>query len=315
MKRILTIDGGGIKGVFPASFLATIEDTIGDKVANYFDLIVGTSTGGIIALGLGLGFSAKEILEFYENSGPQIFKGNRLLRFLRQIWISKYSQEPLKKALESIFGNKKLGESIKRLVIPSLDLETGKVHVYKTSHNLRLEQDYKLRVVDVALATAAAPTYFPTHRSAAGTPLVDGGLWANNPVGMAVVEAITLLDWPRNSLRVLSIGCISEPLKVRWGRKWAFGRGYWGFKIADVFMAAQSSASEGTAKLLAGHENVIRINPPVEAARFGLDVIEEIPSLKGLGYTEAREAIPSLRPIFFNGYAEKFIPCHKLETY
>jgi len=314
MKKILTIEGGGIKGVFPASFLATIEETLGDNVANYFDLIVGTSTGGIIALGLGLGFSAKEILEFYENSGPQIFKGNRMLRLLRHIWISKYSQEPLKRALESIFDDRKLGESTKRLVIPSLDLETGKVHVYKTSHNPRLEQDYKLRVVDVALATAAAPTYFPTHRSAAGTPLVDGGLWANNPVGMAVVEAITLLDWPRDSLRVLSIGCIPEPLKVRLGRKWALGLGYWGFKIVSVFMAAQSSASEGTAKLLAGHENVIRINPPVEAARFNLDVVKEIPSLKGLGYTEAREAIPSLRPIFFGEYVEKFTPCHRLSS-
>ena len=69
-KRILAIDGGGIKGVFPASFLATVEDSIGNNVARYFDLIVGTSTGGIIALGLGLGLSAKEILAFYEESGP-----------------------------------------------------------------------------------------------------------------------------------------------------------------------------------------------------------------------------------------------------
>ena len=76
MKRILAIDGGGIKGVFPASFLATVEDTINDNIANYFDLIVGTSTGGIIALGLGLGLSAKDILEFYEKSAPHIFGGN-----------------------------------------------------------------------------------------------------------------------------------------------------------------------------------------------------------------------------------------------
>src|SRR2546421_12093373 len=66
VRRILAIDGGGIKGVFPASFLASIEDAIGDRVANYFDLIVGTSTGGIIALGLGLGMSAADILQFYE---------------------------------------------------------------------------------------------------------------------------------------------------------------------------------------------------------------------------------------------------------
>ena len=68
-RRILAIDGGGIKGVFPASFLATVEDSIGNNVADYFDLIVGTSTGGIIALGLGLGLSAKEILRFTRNLG------------------------------------------------------------------------------------------------------------------------------------------------------------------------------------------------------------------------------------------------------
>ena len=69
-RRILALDGGGIKGMFSASFLATVEDSIEDSIANYFDLIVGTSTGGIIALGLGLGLSAKEILRFYEESGP-----------------------------------------------------------------------------------------------------------------------------------------------------------------------------------------------------------------------------------------------------
>ena len=73
-RRILAIDGGGIKGVFPASFLATVEDSIGNNVADYFDLIVGTSTGGIIALGLGLGLSAQEMLAFYEEYGPLIFK-------------------------------------------------------------------------------------------------------------------------------------------------------------------------------------------------------------------------------------------------
>ena len=84
-KRILAIDGGGIKGVFPTSVLATLEDSTGENIANYFDLIVGTSTGGIIALGLGLGLSAKEILAFYEESGPLIFGGNRRLRRLSEL--------------------------------------------------------------------------------------------------------------------------------------------------------------------------------------------------------------------------------------
>ena len=312
MKRILTIDGGGIKGVFPAAFLATVEDTIEDNIANYFDLIVGTSTGGIIALGLGLGLSAKEILTFYEEHGPLIFSGNRLLRWLRWFGFSKYSSAPLKEALEVCFDDKKLGDSKKRLVIPSLNLENGEVHIYKTAHHRRLETDYKKSVVDVALATASAPTYFPTHRSIAGIPLIDGGLWANNPVGMSVVEAITLLDWPRDSLKVLSLGCTTEPLNVNLGRRIPLGKSYWGFKLLDVFMHVQSHASLGTALLLAGHDNVVRIDKDVSQGKFDLDKTKEIDSLKGLGASEARYALPKLREVFLGDHAEQFVPFHTL---
>src|SRR5437016_2708903 len=120
MKRILSIDGGGIKGVFPASFLASVEEDIGDRIAKYFDLIVGTSTGGIIALALGLGYPAKDILQFYEELGPQVFKRPPIWR---RIVFAKYSHDALKAALESQFGGRRLGESSARLVIPSMNLE------------------------------------------------------------------------------------------------------------------------------------------------------------------------------------------------
>ena len=310
MRRILAIDGGGIKGVCPASFLATVEDSIEDDIANYFDLIVGTSTGGIIALGLGLGLSAKEILAFYEEFGPIIFSGNRRLRLLRWLSTTKYDSVPLKEALKDRFGEKKLGDSRKRLVIPSFNLENGEVYIYKTAHHPRLERDYKVKVVDVALATASAPTYFPTHRSATGIPLIDGGVWANNPVGMAVVEAISVLEWPRDSLKILSLGCTTEPLNVDRGRRKPHGRLYWAFKAVDVFMRAQSHGSLGTAKLLAGHENIIRIDPGMPQGRFSLDGTEEINSLKGLGDSEARQALPELRENFLNKPAEPFDACH-----
>ena len=312
MKRILAIDGGGITGAVPAAFLATVEDSIEDSVANYFDLIVGTSTGGIIALGLGLGLSAKDILAFYEEHGPFIFRGNRSFRWLRWWGTTKYSDAPLRTALETCFGDQKLGDSTKRLVVPSLNLENGKVHVYKTAHHPRLERDYKEKAVDVALATASAPTYFPTHRSSAGIPLIDGGIWANNPVGMSVVEAITLLDWPRDALKVLSLSCTTEPLNVRWGRKVPLGRAYWAFKLLDVFMHAQSHSSLGTAQLLAGHDNIIRIDGGVSQGKFSLDSVKEIDSLKGLGDFQARQALPELRRIFLGDHAERFVPFRTL---
>ncbi|MDP9484193.1 MAG: patatin-like phospholipase family protein [Actinomycetota bacterium] len=304
-----------MKGVFPASFLATVEDAVGDRVANYFDLIVGTSTGGIIALGLGLGLSADDILRFYGDSGSQIFGGNRTIRSIRSLRTSKYSDKPLKSALESVFGEKKLGESSKRLVIPSFNLENGEVYIYKTAHHPRFERDYKLGAVDVALATAAAPTFFPTHRSAMGTPLIDGGVWANNPTGLAVVEAIGVLNWPKESIRVLSLGCTSEPFDAGKARFWPRGLGYWAPKIVDLFMTAQSSSSLGTAHVLLGHDKVLRVNPRVPTGRYGLDTFGGTRSLEGLGSSEARGALPEIRHMFIDeGPTDKFEPHNPIAT-
>lgn len=311
-RRILSIDGGGIKGVFPISFLATLEQATSGRIVDHFDLITGTSTGGIIALGLGLGYSAAEVLEFYEQLGPQVFAGSRLVRAVRWMGFSKYDSGPLKRALESKFRERRLGESRTRLVIPATNLETGEVHVYKTAHHPRFERDYLERAVDVALATAAAPTYFPTHSTAAGAPLIDGGVWAINPVGVAVVEAVGVLEWPRESLRVLSLGCTSEPLDFGLARKVGLGLGPWAVNGVQVFLAAQSSGALGTAYTLVGHDNVVRVNPIVPRGRFGLDKLTEIPSLRGLGESEARKALPRVREMFFYGPKEPFEPFHRL---
>jgi hypothetical protein len=312
VKKVLSIDGGGIKGVFPASFLASLEESIGENIGDYFDLIVGTSTGGIIALGLASGMSAKEIVTFYEHEGPNIFKGNQLLRTLRWLSLAKYSQQPLKDALQNCFREKRIGECKTRVVIPSMNLDTGEVHIYKTAHHERFRNDYKEKIIEAALATSAAPTFFPSKTSELGTSLIDGGMWANNPVGAAVVEAIGVLGWKPGEFSVLSIGCTSEPFSVNWGRKLGLGAGYWGLKLAETFMTAQSSQSLGTAKLLAGHEFVHRYDVVMPKDRFKLDGLKDIRSLKGLGYTEARKAFHELDDIFFKEKATPFVPFHKL---
>jgi len=308
MKRILSIDGGGIKGVVPAAFLAQLEEALGESITHYFDLIAGTSTGGIIALGLGLGLSAADILHFYEHLGPAIFAGNRLARCLRRVGFAKYHAQPLRRALEATFGEKTLGESRTRLVIPSLNLETGEVHLYKTAHHPRFEVDYKERAVDVALATSAAPTYFPTYRSAKGIPFIDGGMWANNPTGLAVVEAIGVLGWSRDEIYVLSLGCVTEPLHGGLARSLPLGMGYWALKVTDVFMTAQSFSSLGTASVLIGHEHVLRISPTIGRGQFSLDSVKEIDSLRGLGSSEARKALPRIRELFCQARVEPFVP-------
>jgi Patatin-like phospholipase len=315
-RRILCIDGGGIKGVFPASFLSTIEESIGSSAAEYFDLIVGTSTGGIIALGLGLGVSASDLLHFYQECGPAIFNGNGKLRFLRQLVRAKYNPETLRQCLSDVFGSRRLGESRKRLVIPSFNVETGEVHVWKTAHDPRLERDYLHSAVEVALSTGAAPTYFPTYKSRSGTPLIDGGVWANNPVAIAAVEAIGILGWQASELRILSLGCTTTPFDVDWGRNHSLGVMGWVTKITDLFITAQSVSAIGMAQhLLPDRDNLVRISPTVGKDRFELDRASEIPSLKGLGDFEARKALPRLRTMFFSGpVLEDFTPCHSLDA-
>ena len=181
MRRILTIDGGGIKGVFPASFLAALEDRLGEPIAQYFDLIAGTSTGGIIAIGLGLGLTSHEILQLYCENARRIFPQSRGLS-VRGVFRAKYAKTGLRQVLTEVVGGRLLGESLTRLVIPSLNLASEKVHIYKTSHAAGLLNDYKIPAVEVALATVAAPSYFPIHLSPEGVPFIDGGVWARNPV-------------------------------------------------------------------------------------------------------------------------------------
>lgn len=310
-RRILSIDGGGIKGVFPAAFLADIEETLPEPIHSYFDLIVGTSTGGIIALGLGLGFKASEILDFYRNYGPRIFGGNRLVLALKQAVWRKYSHDNLRLALEETFGDKQIGHAKTRLVVPSMNIDTGEVHLFKTAHHEKFERDYKVRAFEAALSTASAPSYFPLFRTSSDFPLIDGGLWANNPVGLAVVEAVGVLDWPRDRLKVLSIGCTDEPFDMGRLRKWSVGL-LWATRAVEVFMRGQSFGSLGTAYSLAGHENVVRVNQTVARKRFALDSAKGISDLCALGRYRARNESGKIKPVFFTEPAEPFIPYRKV---
>lgn len=316
MKRILAIDGGGIKGVFPAAFLASLEDTLGIRVVDHFDLIAGTSTGGIIALGLGLGFSAQEILSFYTEYGPRIFPADGWRQGfrgkMRRWFASKHDSNTLRRALDNTFGGRQLGESSTRLLIPTLNIETGEAYIYKTAHHERFIYDFRQTAVEVALATSAAPTFLSTHRSAGGTPFIDGGLYANNPTGFAVVEAIGVLNWPREEIFVLSLSCTSAPLTNKQLRQPKRGAVHWVASLADVFMAAQSHASMGTAHMLIGHDHVDRICPIMEPGRFDMDNAGEIDALAGLGRAEARKACPALKQRYFSEQTDNFNPCHHL---
>ena len=323
-KRILAIDGGGIKGAMPAAFLATIEEATGKRIVDHFDLIAGTSTGGILALGLGLGLTAADLLAFYENRGPGIFAQEpidgfafarrawrlfgRKARTARQLVVPKYKPAALRAALEDAFGDRRLGESETRLVIPAFDRQRCSVHIFKTPHHVRLVTDWRQNAVDVALATAAAPTYLPGHRLDNGISLLDGGIWANNPTGVAVVEAISILGWDPRSLYVLSLGCTEAPDAP------AEQSGVTGLalRMADLFLLGQSRCAMGTAKLLMGAEDaehrLFRLQHTARPGEFELDAVDQIPVLKGIGAAMAREALPKVSSNFLMAVREPFVP-------
>jgi patatin-like phospholipase/acyl hydrolase len=325
-RRVLSIDGGGIKGAMPAAFLSTIEETTGKRLVDHIDLIAGTSTGGLLALGLGLGLSASDLLAFYEEKGPGIFSQERAhgasilrrmrqhlnnrVRSARQIVLPKYKPAALRAALEEVFGNRTLGESQTRLVIPAFDRQRCCVHIFKTPHHERLSTDWKQRAVEVALATAAAPTYLPSHRLSNGISVLDGGIWANNPTGVAVVEAIGILDWDPRSLHVLSLGCTEAPsAPAEQSGTAALAR-----QVADLFLLGQSRGAMGTAKLLMGaddaEQRLLRYQHVATPGEFELDAVDQIPALKGIGAALAREALPKVTEVFLNGAREPFVPFH-----
>lgn len=326
IKKILSIDGGGIKGTCPAAFLASLEEDLDEPIGQYFDLIAGTSTGGILAIGLALGIPAKELLNLYLDKGPEIFGQsgypNKLVAWCADKWAAirhyyqpKHDAERLEKVLRSVLQNRKIGDAKTRLLLPAWDADQNSVYIYKTAHHPRLTKDYKQSAVDAALATAAAPSFFKRHRTVDQVGLIDGGVWANNPTGIAAVEAISLLGWTADQLRILSLGCVDEIFMLP-EKPGKFGLG-WKGRVISLFTSGQSSGSMGIAKLITDHPHsgnaLFRYAPTAPANFFALDDTSKVKQLQGMGTSLARKATPEINDIFFNKPAECFVPVHNLE--
>ena len=162
---------------------------------------------------LGSGYGPPTSSSYTWRQGPAIFDQHhgavenwirQKLRGAAHLFVKKHSSEPLRRALEKVLGRRKLGESRTRLVIPAWHPLLERVYIYKTAHHPRLETDYKQLAIDAAMATAAAPTFLAPHMTESAIELIDGGVWANNPIGVAAIEAIGMLGWPGDKLKILS---------------------------------------------------------------------------------------------------------------
>lgn len=262
-----------MRGIFTAAVLAQLEDDLGRPIISHFDLVVGTSTGGVIALGLGAGLSPRQILDFYVAERKRIFPGPHRLRALRQLVRAKYDPSGLERAVKRVFGERTLGESQRPLVVPSYNLGENDVYLFKTPHHPRLRRDYKVPMWAVAMATTAAPIYFPAFRlPESHVRLIDGGVWANNPAVVGVTEAVSMFGRPLEEIRVLSLGTTTS-IRTRPSRLDKAGLVQWCKRtnIVDVLLAGQSAGAFAEVQHLIGPNNAKRLNPQAPDERALLD--------------------------------------------
>lgn len=310
--QILSLDGGGIKGIFSAGVLAAIEEDLSISVADNFDLIAGTSTGGIIAIGLGLGMRPREIVEFYLREGPSIFRNWGGLKWFQHWAYRKYPAESLENALKHCFKNKRFGDSNKRLVIPSYSLGEDDVYIFRTPHAERLRRDYKVPAWKVAKATSAAPSFFPASRDIDNLRLIDGGVWANNPTLVAISEAFGTLEVPLNAIHVFSLGT-SDAVTHRKNRLNNGGIIAWGWKsaVVDLIMRGQSIGAHNQATWLLGKDHIERLDPKVAEDEFSLDGIKKADDLIAKAAHHSRKFMPIFKERFMSHKAPPFDPIHK----
>jgi len=267
--KILSIDGGGIKGVFPAKFLTCLEEEIGEgQTHKHFDLICGTSTGGIIALALSLGIPAKEILKLYQDNAKTIF-GSKNWNLIKKPF---YKNKPLEKLIKDIFKeyhhldeDPRINDALTRvkLLIPIYSLVDGETQILKTPHTSDLFIDKHIPMYMAAMATSAAPTYFNAYSNRFQrmdsdiyedfSNKVDGGVFANNPSMLGILEATTRLKQKLENIQLLSLG--TGQYKYEEGKtKKMWSVMYWAWikrkRIFELFMQSQSQLVHNSVKIM-----------------------------------------------------------------
>jgi uncharacterized protein len=280
--RVLSLDGGGIRGLYTVAVLRRLALRYEDyrhtstlDVGRGFDLIAGTSTGGILACALAAGIELKKAVSFYQEYGPLLFRNpvpsgslGTLTWAARHLFRAANDVAPLKTALSDLFGTNTLKSVYERrnvaLCIPTVNMATNMSWVYKTPHSPEYTRDADASLIDVCLATSAAPLYLPLATVKDATEdrhtgfFADGGLWANNPVLVGLIEAMSLAH-PMQPIHVISVGTCSPPggaalerEKGNWGvLKWKAGAytlitsleaQVWGYRFMATKLAESISA-------------------------------------------------------------------------
>src|SRR4051795_9861629 len=303
--NVLSVDGGGIRGVIPAMVLADLEERTGKPTAELFDLIAGTSTGGIIALALtvpggdgGPRWTANDLVDLYLTEGPRIFHHSIGQMFESGLGLldEKYDAAPLEQALRDYLGEANISEAVTDVMVASYDLEHRKPFFFKTDRaKLKPEHDWLMR--EGARATSAAPTYFePEKLTADGQTfaLCDGGVFANNPAMSAYAEARR--RHPRAQIRLVSLGTgqLTRPLHYDDVKGW--GLIEWARPLLDVVFDGVSDATEYELEQLLPDADYTRLQIELVGASDTLDNASEsnLEGLQRLAHTLITQRAPDL---------------------
>ena len=303
MLKILSIDGGGIRGIIPAIVLAEIEQHTGRPIAGLFDLIAGTSTGGILALGLGIPknpagplHNARQLVEMYSREGARIFARplSRAITACGNLWRSKYPAAGIEEVLFEFFGESRLRDAATDLLITGYEIELSLPFFFRSAI-ARERLDYDFPASEVARATSAAPTYFEPMKLPSGTftdhyTLIDGGVFANNPAACALVEARTTHPDATDFLVVsLGTGELSRCLPYAQTRNWGAVR--WAMPVLDVVFDGVSRTVDYQLRQLlpgssAGCRRYYRFQTTLDAQNHSFDDAspENITALKAAAY-------------------------------
>jgi predicted acylesterase/phospholipase RssA len=326
--RVLALDGGGMRGHYTACVLEELcrrcstsnRDGSLFDLGGRFDAIVGVSTGAILASGLALGLAPSELAGFYRTYGRKIFPNEvpdfdqmplpwRVLSFgrfmMRHFGKPFNSDKPLRQGLESVLGNETFGSAYKRrgiaLLIPAVDMSNHKAWVFKTSHIPLKQRDENTPLVEACLASTAAPYFFPV--AFYDRPFVDGGLIANSPVLMSLIEAMEMTKSDRSRpIVVVSVGTCPPPVGnhiTKESRDWGFNQWQVVRRFSETVLDAQVSMHLYAASFLLPHidrkATIYRLHQSTpnddEARKLGLDRAsdEALDILERRAATDAQE--------------------------
>ena len=280
MRSVLSIDGGGIRGIIPALVLNYLEEQSKKPISELFDLCVGTSSGGIIALGLAQAdergkpkYTAHDLSDFFEKSGAKIFQRTvwRNIRSAGGVLDERYSARPLEAALRKYYSDTPLGKTLGSTMVTSYDIEERRTLFLKSWH-----PDHETVLCrDAARATSAAPTYFePAYIDVQGNQraLIDGGVFVNSPVVSSYAEALKL--FPGEPLTVVSLGTGELIRRIPYESAKDWGQAGWVMPLIDCMLDGASKVANHQMRMFLG-DHYFRLQVTLDEANDDMDDASE----------------------------------------